>query len=219
MNVTSSVSDNGANYKVTMCPTEVGRTVSYSTVTRTLTISGLNNASKYDLEVYASRANTGNSTRFSVGTTNVTILTDNNFSSKAMFSNLSPSAGQIQLTITRLNTWSYINGFMLTENIDNGISITNRQKQEQLPQLETGLFKIFPNPFSSQLQLCLNNTYTGNMTIQVLDLNGDLLKQLTFFKTNEHFSKTMSLQDLQKGAYILRIQADKIYTSKLIKIK
>jgi poly(3-hydroxybutyrate) depolymerase/lysophospholipase L1-like esterase len=219
MNVTSSVSDNGANYQVTMCPLEVGRTASYSTATRTLTISGLDNARKYNLEVYASRASTGNSTRFSIGTTNITILTDYNSSNKAVFSNLSPSAGQIQLTVSRLNTWNYLNGFILTENADITTTVTNRQKQEQLPQLETGVFRVFPNPFYSQLQLCLNNTYNGYMTIQVFDLNGKLLKHLTVTKTNEFFSKNLSLQDLQKGTYILEIHADKIYTSKLEKIK
>jgi hypothetical protein len=220
MNVTSSVSDNGANYQVTMCPLEVGRTASYSTVTRTLTISGLDNARKYNLEVYASRASTGNSTRFSIGTTNITILTDYNSSNKAVFSNLSPSAGQIQLTISRLNAWNYLNGFMLTENADNTTTITTRQEQGQLPKIETGPFKIFPNPFHSQLQLSLNNSYKGNVTVQIFDLSGKLLKQLNFTKPGEYFIKNLSLQDLQEGSYILKVQEDKnVYHSKFIKLK
>ncbi|MBK7289824.1 MAG: PKD domain-containing protein [Chitinophagaceae bacterium] len=115
LNLSSAVSDNGSTYPVTMCPIEVGRTTSYSTVVRTITLSGLNNNREYSLEVYASRAKTGNSTRFTVGSSSVSINTDYNYSNKALFTSITPVNGKVVLKIERLANYNYINGFILTE--------------------------------------------------------------------------------------------------------
>jgi hypothetical protein len=117
----TNTGDNGSGYPTTMCPPEVGRTASYSTVSRTLTISGLDNNKRYDLETYASRIG-GNATRFSIGTTSITIQTDRNYSNKAVFNNITPSAGKIVLNIGVITTFGYINGFTLTENTTNPVN-------------------------------------------------------------------------------------------------
>ncbi len=117
----NSISDNGSNYNTTMVAKEVGRYASYSTSNRTLTISGLDNSKTYNLEVYASRSGaSSNTTRFAIGSSSVDILTGNNMSNKASFSSVTPSGGQIVLSLTKLNTYNYINGFMLTENGSGG---------------------------------------------------------------------------------------------------
>jgi hypothetical protein len=111
----AGISDNGASYGGTMCPPQVLRYVSISTSTRTLTISGLNNSRKYDLEFYASRANTGNSTTFTIGGVAKTVVTDSNISNKISFADQSPVSGQIIVSITRTGTYNYVNGFQVTE--------------------------------------------------------------------------------------------------------
>jgi hypothetical protein len=112
----NGVSDNGIDYNSTMALKEVIRYASWSTSRRTLTISGLDSSKIYDLEIYASRNGaTNNTTRFTVGQTSIDIKTDNNLSNTASFFSLTPSSGNLLLTIDKLNTYNYINGFTLRE--------------------------------------------------------------------------------------------------------
>jgi poly(3-hydroxybutyrate) depolymerase len=113
INVQNSVSDNGSTYSTTMAPKEVGRYASYSTSNRTLTISGLDNSKTYTLELYASRSGvSNNTTRFTVGSSSVDIKTDNNLDQKAVFT-VTPVNGTITVNLAKLNTYNYLNGFVL----------------------------------------------------------------------------------------------------------
>ena len=117
-----NLADNGANYTTgaTMCPDSALRFCSYSTSPRTLTISGLDNTAKYSFEFYASRTRTdGQKTTFTIGSQAVTVLTDNNATSAAKFTGISPSAGKITVNITRVSTYNYLNGFKIIINIVN----------------------------------------------------------------------------------------------------
>jgi hypothetical protein len=112
----NAISDNGAAYGGVMAPAEVLRYTSNANVARTLTISGLSPAKLYDLELFASRANTGNSTRFTIDGTTFTVLTDNNLTKSVVFTNLAPTpSGQLTVSIQNVNTYNYLNGFILTE--------------------------------------------------------------------------------------------------------
>ncbi|HEX2608522.1 MAG TPA: hypothetical protein VHK91_14135, partial [Flavisolibacter sp.] len=115
INQQSGVSDNSTSISSTMAPKEVVRYASYSTSNRVLTISGLDNTKTYDLELYASRAGTSNNTtRFTVGATNVDVKTDNNTATKAAFSAVVPVNGKITVNISKLNSYNYLNGLTLT---------------------------------------------------------------------------------------------------------
>ncbi|HPG12593.1 MAG TPA: PKD domain-containing protein, partial [Chitinophagaceae bacterium] len=121
LSVSYGVADNGVSYPITMCPVQVGRTASYSTVNRWIDITDLDNNKSYDLEVYGSRSGSAtNSTRYLVGGSSVVINTTGNYSNKAIFSNLTPTGGTIRLDMQRLNTYNYINGFIITEKTSNG---------------------------------------------------------------------------------------------------
>jgi hypothetical protein len=123
----NAVSDNGTSYTITMAPKEVGRYASYSNTTRTLSISGLDNTKTYTLELYASRSGvSNNTTRFTVGSTSVDIKTDNNLDKKAVFTSLTPSSSQIIVSINKLNTYNYVDGFtVIEESADASASTTN----------------------------------------------------------------------------------------------
>jgi len=111
----TGISDNGIPYNTTMAPPEVNRYASYSTANRTLTISGLDNTKTYNLEIYATRKGvSNNTTRFIIGATVINILTDNNLANKASFNSLTPSSGSIQISLEKLNSYNYINGFILS---------------------------------------------------------------------------------------------------------
>lgn len=114
-----SVTDNGATYPTTMCPPAVGRYAMFSSTTsHTLTFNNLKtDGTMYNLDIYASRNNTGNSTRFTVSGRVVDINTSGNYVNAAQFTNLLPNAsGQLVITITRAaGTYAYVNGLKLTE--------------------------------------------------------------------------------------------------------
>jgi hypothetical protein len=111
--------ENFTPYPTTMCPPEVGRYAMFSsTNAHTLTFNNLKtDGTTYDLEIYASRKNTGNITRFTVNGRAIDINTASNYANAAKFTNLLPNAsGQIIITITRTaGTFAYVNGLKLTE--------------------------------------------------------------------------------------------------------
>lgn len=204
-----------------MCPPQVLRYTSYSTSSRTLTVKGLNNSFKYDIEFYASRANTGNSTQFTINAVNKTVVTDNNLANKVVYTDLVPTNGQISITLARVGTYNYLNGFTLTEKAQLSSPVMRREMHATQTTLEDkNEVNIFPNPYYAQVQLNLKSPFKGNFSIDIFDLSGKLLKQFEFAKTNENFSKMLMLSDLQKGSYILKMQTAKtVYTCKLIKLK
>lgn len=114
----SDYKDNGQTYSgFTMCPDKVGRYASQYTGTRTLTISGLDNARLYDISLYASRINVAYSNVFTIGSASITIAVGNNKSNAASFSNITPINGAIVITIANAagTDYNYLNGFTLIE--------------------------------------------------------------------------------------------------------
>ncbi len=114
----TDVVDNGVNYGGTIFPPQVLRYTSYSTSTRTLTLSNLNNGSTYSIELVGSRSNTGNTTVYTIGGTSQNLVTDSNLTNSIIFNNISPTSNQIVITITRLtgSTYNYLNGFKIVVN-------------------------------------------------------------------------------------------------------
>jgi hypothetical protein len=174
LSASTGLVDNGATYGGTMAPPEVLRYTTSSNVLRTLTFSGLSTAKKYNLELYASRANTGNSTIFTIGTTSVTIVTDNNKTNKASFLNLVPNAsGQLVVNIKSGTTYNYLNGFILTEmagtttsTVFTGQTVTEDAAVASL-QVQT-----FPNPASTYFNLSIRSRSTKPVTIRIVDALG-----------------------------------------------
>jgi hypothetical protein len=130
----NAISDNGAGYSGGMAPAEVLRYASNANVARTLTLSGLSPSKLYNLELFASRANTGNSTRFTVDGTVMTVVTDNNFTRNVLFTNLAPTpSGQITVSIQGVNTYNYLNGFILTEQAGvSGVPVVNAGNDQSI---------------------------------------------------------------------------------------
>ncbi|MEC4047897.1 T9SS-dependent M36 family metallopeptidase [Flavobacterium sp. SUN046] len=77
------------------------------------------------------------------------------------------------------------------------------------------LFRVYPNPTNGSLNLRINN-YVGKVSIQIIDINGRLVNDIK----NEDFNieKTLNLNALQTGVYILKVSGDNInFTQKIIK--
>jgi hypothetical protein len=76
-------------------------------------------------------------------------------------------------------------------------------------------FRVYPNPTNDLLNVRINN-YVGKVNIQVIDINGRIVKELK----NEDFNieKSLNLNNLQSGMYVLKVNGDNLnFTQKIIK--
>ncbi|WP_116125101.1 PKD domain-containing protein [Lewinella sp. IMCC34183] len=64
---------------------------------------------------------------------------------------------------------------------------------------------LFPNPVVTTLNLSLNDAYSGQVDITILDVAGRELQRLTFDKAGEQLSADFNVGDLPSGLYRLRI--------------
>ena len=231
--ITSSslISDNGASYApaITVCPQQVIRYNSANTSYRTLTISGLNASQKYNFEFYASRANTGNSTVFQIGNAFDTISTDSNINDYAKFSTISPDVnGKVVVTISRIGTWNYIAGFVITEVAapaaflkapvtENLSAITTEKVPAFVKSNEPTI--LFPNPAGSVVMVPIPNEFEGSYLITLTDMNGNTALQKQGVKNKGAFSQLIDISKLQSGIYVLQLSGNhQKRISKLIKL-
>jgi hypothetical protein len=226
MSMSNAIADNGLLYPVAMCPAEVGRTTSYSTMPRWITLNGLDNTKQYDIELYASRNATGNSTKFIIGGVSLSVLTDRNFNDKALFTGVIPVAGQVRISIERLNTYNYINGFTVTEAGSLPARSQTQAASAQRPMMIDGTADTlvtmaltgYPNPFTSVIQFRLNDKSRGTVMIRLTDQYGNMVKYLTIVKPADSISGTIHTAELPAGTYYLKTSgAMKSVVTKVIK--
>ncbi len=77
------------------------------------------------------------------------------------------------------------------------------------------LFRVYPNPTNGLINVRINN-YVGKVNIQVIDINGRIVNEYK----NEDFNteKSLNLNNLQSGMYILKVSGDELnFTQKIIK--
>ena len=71
-------------------------------------------------------------------------------------------------------------------------------------------FRMFPNPASSELIIAFDMQNTGNVAIDILDLNGRVVKNVvnTVFD-NGTVAMTEDIRNLESGLYVARVISDK----------
>ncbi|GEM_PF-1663755 len=209
------ISSNGTSYTgFTMCPDLVGQQTSYYPGTRTLQFTGLDSTKTYNLELYCSRSN-NQSTKFTIGSTDINIAALNNKSNAANFNNLSPVGGVITLTIgpSTSSTQSYLNGGTLTE-VDtstHSLSAPVVPGELSLTPLVTlsntnAKQTVFPNPFVSELKLSYNSSSAGIVTVRIVNMSGqqEIVRKVAVQVGNN----VLQLRDLEKlkvGIYLLEV--------------
>ena len=78
-----------------------------------------------------------------------------------------------------------------------------------------GLIKVFPNPSSGEFTIKINQ-YNGNINLQIIDINGRLVKE--FLNANFNVEMQIDLTSFQSGVYFLKVFNDNLnYSGKLIK--
>jgi dienelactone hydrolase len=210
---TRPIVDNGATYGGGMAPAQVLRYTSSSTLIRTLTLKGLSTSKTYSLELYASRASsTAGSTVFTVSGKSVTINTVNNLTNKATFTNIAPNtSGQIVVSIGKTSTYSYINGFMLTEGsggamaMANALEVADARTVTEQP-VSPGV-KVHPNPVADAVWLTMESSYAGAVQVQLADATGKVCRTFHFAKGSAVLRQSLSVGGLAKGLYFVVVQA------------
>lgn len=229
LSYSEAISDNGATFGGTMCPPAVLRYTSYATVNRTLTLNGLNAGNLYDIELFASRNNTGNSTRFTINGISQTVSTDNNKINKVVFTNLSASNGTIAVTVARVNTYSYINGFVIIETAPaSPIAVRSVQTQAAVPLVQqsevgingsqnAGALSFYPNPITAgQTKLVWKHPYKGLVTVQLRTSSGILIEQSNLNKLQFELQHNIQTAAIPAGNYWVVLIADGIVLKRMI---
>lgn len=221
LSYSEAVSDNGASFGGTMCPPAVLRYTSYATSNRTLTLNGLSAGKTYNIELYASRSNTGNSTRFTINGVAQTIVTDNNKTNAVSFTNLSATNGSIAIAIARVNTYNYINGLTITEvspstasqatPVQNTIPVVRDVEVTTSTSTSVGAkgLTVYPNPMhGNTTRLIWTNPYRGKVTLKLLDARGLQVQIQVLEKWQTTLQYNLNTIALPAGNYWLVLEAN-----------
>jgi lysophospholipase L1-like esterase len=235
-NINASISspgqirDNGSNYASTstVCPPAILRYISFNTSYATLTLKGFNTNKKYNFEFYASRINSpGNSSVFKIGNNFDTISTNNNINDYAKFYGIIPdNNGNVIVVISRIGTYHYFAGFMITEIVPDGLagrnsgSILNTTMPATLFMESVGGDAIaYPNPFQNNVSLNISALPIGPYLVQFTDAAGKIVLQQQQNKQPGATLSSVKAGSLEMGVYYLQI-ISKTYktTHKIIKL-
>ncbi|MFL5741581.1 MAG: carbohydrate-binding protein [Flavisolibacter sp.] len=77
---------------------------------------------------------------------------------------------------------------------------------------------VYPNPTTDAFQLIVNNSYSGNLRVQVINESGMVVKVFNLNKTMGNWKENLQVGELQRGAYIIRTSMNGwVGTTRLIK--
>jgi len=209
--------DNGASYGGTMCPPQVLRYASFTTTARGLILSGLDTSLYYNISIYASRNNTGNSTDFAIAsnpTHIIKIVTDGNLSNAATFTQVIPDAdGTIHIFANRGTgaTYNYVNGFTFAEGgrkADlSAKPVVTAAKPAVLGDVADAPLTVYPNPATTEsLTLSFSNHVYGKVEVRITDQAGALVRKYGFDKQTGLFTSQLATGDLGRGMYFVTVR-------------
>ncbi|HYC30280.1 MAG TPA: T9SS type A sorting domain-containing protein, partial [Chitinophagaceae bacterium] len=64
----------------------------------------------------------------------------------------------------------------------------------------------YPNPVSTTLSVQVSNDITGDITINVMNSSGTIIKTVKATKTSTQFTQQINVQDLPSGTYVVEIR-------------
>ena len=221
LSVTNGLTDNGAGYGGGMAPDTVLRYGSYASVQRTLTFSGLVTTKKYSFEFYSSKLAAGYNTVFTINGKSDTVLSSYNLIDKAPFTAIAPDVtGKIVVTIRGLNTYNYLNGFMMwASTATTPETVQVRENINALsPDNGSHSVEVYPNPIGSSLKFQLNNQYRGQVKIQLYHEDGSLVRSWQVNKDLENVQLNLPVGNISAGYYVMKLQmGNTVETRKVIK--
>lgn len=82
------------------------------------------------------------------------------------------------------------------------------------------IFRVYPNPFNSKLTIGLSSLYSGPIEINLIDLQGRILKKLTVVKNNTYSKILIDTSELPEACYVVTVTIkEKVQRLLTIKLK
>jgi len=82
----------------------------------------------------------------------------------------------------------------------------------------TKAVKVYPNPFSGEFTLDFTDSFTGEILVNIFEMNGALVSQKRFDKQQETFNVKIT-SGLKSGVYLLQVQSGtNTYNTRVISI-
>jgi len=76
----------------------------------------------------------------------------------------------------------------------------------------------YPNPVRNPLTIQLENGYTGELLVEILDIKGTLQQQQSYVKQPIFWEESLDLTNVPAGQYIIRASCDgRIYRANILK--
>ena len=71
-----------------------------------------------------------------------------------------------------------------------------------------GSLEVFPNPFDDAVTIKMSGNNSGNLNVEVITILGETVLQTEVTPLNGMFVKTIGLNNLPSGTYLLKVKAD-----------
>ncbi len=147
---------------------------------------------------------------------------DNNNTSYSIVGNLGASA--TQYTSTNLVAG---NTYYFRVKCQNALGFSNVSNELEVPffvgienELNLNVLNIYPNPANDQLNIFIEDEYTGKTEITLMNEIGMVVYSKSFDKTDLTYQTEINMNEFSNGVYFLRINSEqKSITKKVMKMK
>ena len=147
---------------------------------------------------------------------------DNNNTTYNIVGNLGASA--TQYTSTNLVSG---NTYYFRVKCQNALGFSNVSNEIEIPffvgienELNLNVLSIYPNPANDQLNIYIEDEYTGKTELTLMNEIGMVVWSKYFDKTDLNYQTEINMSDFSNGVYFLRINSDqKSITKKVMKLK
>ena len=79
--------------------------------------------------------------------------------------------------------------------------------EDELPLAER--IDVYPNPTQHVAQLAFADDYRGDVSVQVTDITGHVLRTVKFRKSQQSLRQQLDLRNVAAGVYLIQIEAGK----------
>lgn len=147
---------------------------------------------------------------------------DNNNTSYSIVGNLGANASQY--TSTNLVAG---NTYYFRVKCQNALGFSDVSNEIVVPffvgienELNLNVLNIYPNPVNDQLNIFIEDEYTGNTELTLMNEIGMVVYKKSFDKTDLTYQTEINMNELSNGVYFLRINSEqKSITKKVMKLK
>jgi endoglucanase len=165
--------------------------------------SSTSNSSSSTTDSSSSTSNSSSSTTDSSSSTN------NNSSSTT---GSSSSTNNNSSTTTDSSSSTNNNSLTTTDSTSSSNDKGNNTSKSELT--------VYPNPFEDYININYENEFIGDVTINIYDILGRLIKRYNINKSSEILQERIDVSMIREGAYILQLRAgNAVRTNKIIKTK